>query len=208
MQDDALFARNFAQLKAYYTDLKSLLPRSQQEHPLLGLNLLRLLAQNRIAEFHIELELLDADALKSPHVDFPRQLERQLMEGLYDRLYGAMEQAPSAHMRCFVTQLQATVRAELATCAAAVRFGEPLDIFVGVVYCCASVHLLALRACCASAGDSASSFGSVRSGCAIPCACFALSCTCDGTVMYRQRAICDVQAHLRSRASQQRCPIT
>jgi CSN8/PSMD8/EIF3K family len=120
-QDDALFARNFAQLKAYYTDLKPLLPASEQEHPLLGLNLLRLLAQNRIAEFHIELELLDSAALASPHVEFPRRLEQQLMEGLYDRLYGAMEAAPSARMQCFVSQLQETVRAELAACAAAVR---------------------------------------------------------------------------------------
>jgi hypothetical protein len=96
LQDDALFARNFAQLKAYYTDLAALLPPSEQQHPILGLNLLRLLAQNRIAEFHIELELLDNAALASPHVDFPRQLERNLMEGLYDRLYGAMDAAPPA----------------------------------------------------------------------------------------------------------------
>ena len=121
LQDDALFARNFAQLKAYYTDLKPLLPPSEQQHPLLGLNLLRLLAQNRIAEFHVELELLDAPALASPHIDFPRQLEQNLMEGLYERLYGAMDAAPSAHMRSFVSQLQATVRAELAACAASVR---------------------------------------------------------------------------------------
>ncbi|GMQ05894.1 hypothetical protein CsSME_00050721 [Camellia sinensis var. sinensis] len=36
------------------------LPPSPQEYPILGLNLLRLLVQNRIAEFHTELELLSA----------------------------------------------------------------------------------------------------------------------------------------------------
>ena len=32
-QDDALFVRNFTQLKAYYTDLRGMLPASQQEFP-------------------------------------------------------------------------------------------------------------------------------------------------------------------------------
>eukprot|EP00695_Tsukubamonas_globosa_P000249 TRINITY_DN1185_c0_g1_i1.p1 TRINITY_DN1185_c0_g1~~TRINITY_DN1185_c0_g1_i1.p1 ORF type:complete len:62 (-),score=7.53 TRINITY_DN1185_c0_g1_i1:1-186(-) len=45
------------QLKAYYNDYKNIIPPSQRRYLLLGLNLLRLLAQNRIAEFHTELEL-------------------------------------------------------------------------------------------------------------------------------------------------------
>lgn len=34
-------------------------------YPLLGLNLLRLLAQNRISEFHTQLELIDAEQIHS-----------------------------------------------------------------------------------------------------------------------------------------------
>ena len=38
-----------------------MLPDSQQEYPIIGLNLLRLLVQNRTAEFHTELELLSPE---------------------------------------------------------------------------------------------------------------------------------------------------
>jgi hypothetical protein len=120
MQDDKLFDRNFEQLKAYYTDMHGVLPPSQQEYPILGLNLLRLLAQNRIAEFHVELELLGPEAQASSHVAFPRQLEQQLMEGLYDKLYSTMQQEKSPRTRAFLSQLQATIRDESATCAALV----------------------------------------------------------------------------------------
>ena len=60
-QDEAAFERNFNQLRVYYTDARRLLPPSDQEALLLSLNLLRLLVQNRIAEFHTELELLPAE---------------------------------------------------------------------------------------------------------------------------------------------------
>ena len=56
------FERYVAQLKVYYSDCAASLPASQREYPILGLNLLRLLAQNRIAEFHTELELIAPDA--------------------------------------------------------------------------------------------------------------------------------------------------
>lgn len=63
-----MFTRNLNQLKPYYSDLRHLLPPSQHEHTILGLNLLSLLAQNRIAEFHVELELLQPAALASAQV--------------------------------------------------------------------------------------------------------------------------------------------
>jgi 26S proteasome regulatory subunit N12 len=53
------FERYMAQLKTYYFDLAAALPESAFMYQLLGLNLLRLLAQNRIADFHAEIERLD-----------------------------------------------------------------------------------------------------------------------------------------------------
>ena len=44
---------------------RSVLPQSPQAHIIIGLDLLRLLVENRIAEFHTELELL------SPEVTLP-----------------------------------------------------------------------------------------------------------------------------------------
>ena len=42
---------------------RGLLQPSQQQHLITGLNLLRLLVQNRIAEFHTELELIPQEVL-------------------------------------------------------------------------------------------------------------------------------------------------
>lgn len=48
------FERYLSQLKVYYFDYQSIpgLPESLNKYQLLGLNLLRLLSQNRLAEFH------------------------------------------------------------------------------------------------------------------------------------------------------------
>lgn len=48
------FERYFSQLKVYYFDYKDVpgLPESANKYQLIGLNLLRLLSQNRLAEFH------------------------------------------------------------------------------------------------------------------------------------------------------------
>lgn len=48
------FERYFSQLKVYYFDYKDMpgLPESANKYQLIGLNLLRLLSQNRLAEFH------------------------------------------------------------------------------------------------------------------------------------------------------------
>jgi 26S proteasome regulatory subunit N12 len=53
------FERYMSQLKAYYFDYSMLIPESATMHELLGLNLLSLLSQNKIAAFHTELERLD-----------------------------------------------------------------------------------------------------------------------------------------------------
>ena len=42
---------------------RSVLPQSPQAHIIIGLDLLRLLVENRIAEFHTELELLSPEVM-------------------------------------------------------------------------------------------------------------------------------------------------
>lgn len=69
------FERYVAQLKVYYTDCATHLPESQRQFPILGLNLLRLLAQNRIAEFHTELEQIPMVLQQSNvYIKFPAQV--------------------------------------------------------------------------------------------------------------------------------------
>ena len=115
-----MFDRTFAQLKPFYSDLRAHLPPSAHEHHVLALNLLRLLTQNAIAAFHVEVELLSAEARATPFVQHATQLEQQLMEGLYSKaLAGAS--GPSPHSAWFMEVLAETVRDEVASCCAAVR---------------------------------------------------------------------------------------
>uniref|UniRef100_R4FNT0 Putative 26s proteasome regulatory complex n=1 Tax=Rhodnius prolixus TaxID=13249 RepID=R4FNT0_RHOPR len=80
------FERYMAQLKCYYLDYKDHLPESAYKYQLLGLNLLLLLSQNRVAEFHTELELLPSDQIQSNvYVRHPLSLEQYLMEGNYNK---------------------------------------------------------------------------------------------------------------------------
>jgi hypothetical protein len=54
---------------------------------IVGLHLLYLLVENRLADFHGQLELLSEDALKYPAVLFCTQLEQHLVVGAYDQVY-------------------------------------------------------------------------------------------------------------------------
>jgi hypothetical protein len=56
--DEAALERAFTRLRAFYAGARGSLPQSPQEAMMAGLNLLRLLTQNRVAEFHTELELV------------------------------------------------------------------------------------------------------------------------------------------------------
>jgi len=113
------FERYVAQLKAYYTDCASTLPESPKQYPMLGLNLLRLLAQNRIAEFHTELELLPATLQQSNvYIRFPAQLEQHIMEGSYNKVLAAKQDGPYAQEGMFfMDMLVNTVRDEISECS-------------------------------------------------------------------------------------------
>ncbi len=101
-----------------YTDTpcvacSSVLPPSPREFPIRGLNLIRLLTQNRIAEFHTTLESLPlpADSLASnPFISHPINLERWLMEGSYSKVWNAREEAPAEEYKFFVDSLMGTIR--------------------------------------------------------------------------------------------------
>ncbi|XP_071702975.1 26S proteasome non-ATPase regulatory subunit 8 homolog A-like [Rutidosis leptorrhynchoides] len=117
MEDQDEFEKNFFQLKPYYTDVSARIPQSPQEYPILGLNLLRLLVQNRIAEFHTELELLSANALENPCIKHAVELEQSFMEGAYNRVLSARQTVPHETYVYFMDLLARTVRDEIAGCS-------------------------------------------------------------------------------------------
>lgn len=107
------FARNISQLKPLY----SLAPSSSQlKCHVLGLNLMHLLVENRLSEFHAELELLSESEASSPYISFPITLERQLMVGSYDEVLNASSHAPHSSYNVFMENLVETVRDAIADC--------------------------------------------------------------------------------------------
>lgn len=114
------------------------MPESAQMYPLLGLNLLFLLSQNRVAEFHIELELLPIDKiLNNVYIQHPVSLEQYIMEGSYNKVififqfldvranlyyfrllqvHTAAHIVPDPTYAIFMESLIETLRNELARC--------------------------------------------------------------------------------------------
>ena len=96
-----------------YPYLSSVLPPSPREFPIRGLYLIRLLTQNRIADFHTTLESLPlpADSLTSnPYISHPINLERWLMEGSYSKVWNARAEAPAEEYKFFVDEIMGTIR--------------------------------------------------------------------------------------------------
>jgi 26S proteasome regulatory subunit N12 len=118
-KDIPSFERYMAQLKCYYLDFKDDLPESSFKSELLGLNLLCLLSQNRVAEFHTELELFahpDVHILENIYIKHAVSLEQYLMEGRYNKIFLAKRLVPAEPYNFFIDILLDTLRDEISTC--------------------------------------------------------------------------------------------
>jgi len=116
-KDIPSFERYMSQLKCYYLDYSKDLPESPYKQQLLGLNLLCLLAQNRVADFHTELERLSADDVQhNVYIKHPIAIEQYLMEGNYNKLFLAKGNVPAESYNFFIDILLGTIRDEIATC--------------------------------------------------------------------------------------------
>ena len=114
VRDVAAFERYMAYLKTYYMDYSKDMPESAKMYELLGLNLLRLLAQNRLVEFHTELELLPASALlQNPYIAKSVKLEQFIMEGSYNKVIEIKDSVPAESYRVFMEILLDTIRNEI-----------------------------------------------------------------------------------------------
>ncbi|KAH9102043.1 hypothetical protein AeMF1_021323 [Aphanomyces euteiches] len=116
-QDGAGFERNITQLKVYYNSFAGQLPPSSLHYPLLGTRLLHLLVENRMAEFHGELEILPSEGRSDPNIAFAMKLEQYLMEGSYNKVLEARSNEPNPYFKWFMSQLLRTVRDAIADCA-------------------------------------------------------------------------------------------
>ncbi|KAJ1642974.1 regulatory particle non-ATPase [Dispira simplex] len=122
------FERYITQLGPYYYDLSSTLPDSPRMYPLLGLNLLRLLAQGRLADFHTALELVDPTELKQNRfIRHPVQLEQSLMEGSYKKVWNSRTEVPAPEYMFFMDILTSAIRNQIASCSEKAYDSLPLE---------------------------------------------------------------------------------
>jgi len=129
------FERYVTQLKGHYSDFSEELPKSQKQHMLLGLNLMRLLAQNRIAEFHTELELIDPKLIHEDlYIKHAVELEQCLMEGSYNKVVKNREVVPANEFLFFIDILVDTIRQEIAKCAEKAYESLPLSSAAKLLY--------------------------------------------------------------------------
>ncbi|KAI8343929.1 COP9 signalosome [Chlamydoabsidia padenii] len=128
VKDISSFERYIAQLHPYYHDLGSVLPPSPQMYPLIGLNLLRLLSQNRLSDFHTSLETIDPEQLQSnQYIKQAVDLEQFLMEGSYNKVWSTRSTVQGEEFMFFYDILINTIRNEIASCSEKAYDSLPLQ---------------------------------------------------------------------------------
>lgn len=126
-KDETAFERHVAQAKTLYVDYANVIAPSSRQTLILGLNLLRLMAQNRIAEFHTELELIPSSNRSDKYIDYALRLEHYLMEGSYSKIRDEKKASPHPVFAYFIDRLMLTVREEIAACCERAYMQLPVD---------------------------------------------------------------------------------
>jgi 26S proteasome regulatory subunit N12 len=107
------FERHVAQVKTYYNF--QLVDKSERELLISGLNLLRLLSQHKLAEFHTELELIPVSLHSNMYIKYAIDTDFSLMEGSYHKLRQLNN--PAEEYGIFKEILLETVREDIAECS-------------------------------------------------------------------------------------------
>lgn len=106
--DEDGFGRHVALAKSYYVDYTGVLPTSPRQNLIIGLHLTRLVAQDRIGEFHTELELVPSDARSHPFIEYPLNMVHYFMEGSYSKLRNM--KVPDDYFNAFSDRMTKTLR--------------------------------------------------------------------------------------------------
>ncbi|KAM0805497.1 SAC3/GANP/Nin1/mts3/eIF-3 p25 family-domain-containing protein [Usnea florida] len=129
LQDPDAFTRYVQQLAPFYELAPAAYrpPGDGQRSKVTGLYLLLLLTRGDYAGFHTVLEGLEvekggrggAGLEEDVYIGYPVKLERWLMEGSYDRVWGATkrEGVPGEEFGVFSEVLVGTIRSEIASCS-------------------------------------------------------------------------------------------
>ena len=146
------FQLEFDGLRYYYADeVTAVIPASAKQPLLTGLYLLTLLIENRIGEFHAELELLPMDALTSMYIRPVIDIERYMMDGTFTKLAEARSTVPTNDYDVFFHKLIERVTQTI---------GEGIEASCAVIPQAAAKHLLAVG------GDDATTSAVMQKLCA------------------------------------------
>lgn len=118
------FQRYISCLRPFYA-LKGC-SESPNKPTILGLKLLHLLVENRLSEYHCEIELMSEAELSHPHVSFCTQIERHIMIGSYEQVLQQAQNPPVPHYDFFVSSLLETVRLNVAECVQSAYVSLPM----------------------------------------------------------------------------------
>ncbi|KAA8645988.1 hypothetical protein EYZ11_003998 [Aspergillus tanneri] len=130
--DAPTFTRYYQQLQPFYdlerdsTTSGKVDFKTSQRSKITGLYMLLLLSMGDSTSFHTVLEgLVEEASLKGysveddPYIKYPVELERNLMEGSYDKVWRETnsERVPSEDFALFSNVLVGTIRSEIADCS-------------------------------------------------------------------------------------------
>jgi len=114
--DREQFQRYVSSLQPYYIQYKL---QSSLKYQIRGLYLLFLLVENRLSDFHSELELMTEEEKQEPAISFCIQLDRHLMMGSYKEVMSEAATPPFSHYTFFLKSLLETVRVNIVDCISA-----------------------------------------------------------------------------------------
>ncbi|KAF8363692.1 rpn-12 [Pristionchus pacificus] len=113
-EDLAAFDDAIEQVMAYYASATS---DSDHKNLMIGLNLMYLVASNRLSEFHMLLEQVSQDVQRAnPYIAVPVTIEQSLMEGAYNKVALSEKNIPSPYFVPFFRVMTDAIRAEIAAC--------------------------------------------------------------------------------------------
>ncbi|KAJ1353503.1 regulatory particle non-ATPase [Parelaphostrongylus tenuis] len=88
---------------------------AENKYLMIGLNLMFLLASNRLSEFHMMLESIPQSIQSSnPYISTPVRLEQSLMEGAYNKVVLTEKTIPSHFYSIFIRIMMDAVRSDIA----------------------------------------------------------------------------------------------
>merc|ERR1712154_304911 len=103
-----MFDRTFIQLKQYYL-IETVAKASKQRQHLMGLYLMYLLTENRLGDFHVEIELLSFDDLEDKYIKFPMTIEQLMMEGSYGEIIKLKSDQPNKTYSALMNEIAASL---------------------------------------------------------------------------------------------------